>query len=339
MDDPETIAAGIARLDDVTGVWAVADQGDADFVADLGLALWHVHGSDPSPPWQYRSVFDRVLRLLTLTPGPIDPAVRLLSVTIDRRQARYVASLLASAHSAASLQAFDDMPELWACLRQELVLRGQPVWPVDGSHPLDWLPSTLRPIEGQPRLPRYGINGMSGALPSASVRPMAGTAALPGWHETTTGSRIDAAVRNWAEHSNGRIEARTFAFDDDLTAEAVGAALAGVGLKSVRETGSGWGLTSAADAWTQLFMAASAGGAYGGAQFGAYGRLLAWQSLGALAGADDDVTSIEALAGGCEWFWFAGASDWFEQVAWDIGLAAVSPGRRRLAVLAATDTD
>ncbi|MFJ8210483.1 DUF6183 family protein [Streptomyces sp. NPDC096033] len=29
---------------------------------------------------------------------------------------------------------------------------------------------------------------------------------------------------------------------------------------------------------------------------------------------------------------------WFEHVAWDIGLAALAPGRRRLAVLAATDT-
>ena len=246
--DPDIIAAGITELDDVTGVWAVADRGDADFVADLGLALWAAHGSDPSPPWQYQSVFDRVVRLLTLTPGPLDPAVRLISVTVDRRPARYVASLLASAHSAAELAAFDDMPELRACLRQELVLRGRSAGPADGSHPLDRLPATLRPIEGQPALPSYGINGMSGSLPSVTPRPVAGGADVPGWHETTTGSRIGAAVRNWVEHSNGRIEARTFTFDDDLPAEAVGGALASVGLESVRELGPDWGFCSAADA-------------------------------------------------------------------------------------------
>ena len=76
----------------------------------------------------------------------------------------------------------------------------------------------------------------------------------------------------------------------------------------------------------------------GRAQFGAYGRLLAWQSLGAPTG-DAPPADIEARADRSEWFWFADATDWFEQVAWDIGLAVVSPDRRQLAVLAATDTD
>lgn len=41
----------------------------------------------------------------------------------------------------------------------------------------------------------------------------------------------------------------------------------------------------------------------------------------------------------CVWYGFGADTKWFEQVAWDIGLAALSPGRQRLAVLAATDTD
>jgi hypothetical protein len=41
----------------------------------------------------------------------------------------------------------------------------------------------------------------------------------------------------------------------------------------------------------------------------------------------------------CDWFSFDADTNWFYQVAWDIGLAAVRPGRQHLAVLAATDTD
>jgi hypothetical protein len=41
----------------------------------------------------------------------------------------------------------------------------------------------------------------------------------------------------------------------------------------------------------------------------------------------------------CDWFSFNAGTSWFEQVAWDIGLAAIRPGRRSLAILAATDTD
>ncbi|MCW2890289.1 MAG: hypothetical protein JWL58_7151 [Streptosporangiaceae bacterium] len=36
---------------------------------------------------------------------------------------------------------------------------------------------------------------------------------------------------------------------------------------------------------------------------------------------------------------FSAVTQWFEQVAWDIGLVANDPERQRLAVLAATDTD
>ena len=47
---------------------------------------------------------------------------------------------------------------------------------------------------------------------------------------------------------------------------------------------------------------------------------------------------MESQAGSCTWFSFALASDWFDDVAWDVGLAVVTPDRRHLSVLAATDT-
>jgi hypothetical protein len=90
-----------------------------------------------------------------------------------------------------------------------------------------------------------------------------------------------------------------------------------------------------------LFFAASVGGVYSQGLFGAYGRLAAWRSLAGISGAAEGASAAEVgrWVQECDWFSFDADTDWFEQVAWDIGLAAVRPGRQRLAVLAATDTD
>ncbi len=48
---------------------------------------------------------------------------------------------------------------------------------------------------------------------------------------------------------------------------------------------------------------------------------------------------IKPLAERSRWFRVDTDSEWFYEVAWDIGLAAISPDGRRLAVLAATDSD
>ena len=74
---------------------------------------------------------------------------------------------------------------------------------------------------------------------------------------------------------------------------------------------------------------------------GAYGRLAAWQSVAGLSGAAQGclVEEVEASARACAWYAFGADTKWFERVAWDVGLVAVSPDRRRLALLAATDTD
>ncbi len=91
----------------------------------------------------------------------------------------------------------------------------------------------------------------------------------------------------------------------------------------------------------ELFCAACNGGAYSGRLFGAYGRLAAWESFAALAGAGE-VDALEAVAErarACRWITFHAASDWYYDIAWDIGLAVLRPDRRSLAVLADTDTD
>lgn len=364
-EDLDAIVAGIPRMASVAAVGDLADRrlrdGDPGFVAELGIRLWQRYGRDPAEPWQSRLAFDRILRLLTLSSGTVLPALRLISATGDDRRHRYAASLLASAHSVAELAPVlgaDAPAELRACLRQELVLRGADVpdqrrrpgteptgRPRHGEdHSLDWLPSSLRPVEGRPDLPHYTLSGSSCGRPLVTGDPVRSQGPAPAARETTTAAvaaRIGAAVANWPEHSNGRVEARTFLLDAELCPGAVAGTLASTGVECVQSLTSEPESCTPAQVWPQLFTAASAGGAYGGGAYGAYGRLLAWRSAGALAGAAPDASAadVEAAAHGSAWYSFAGASDWFDRVAWDIGLAVVSPDGRHLAVLAATDTD
>ncbi|PJN29642.1 DUF6183 family protein [Kitasatospora sp. CB02891] len=66
-------------------------------------------------------------------------------------------------------------------------------------------------------------------------------------------------------------------------------------------------------------------------------RLAAWQSPAALAHAG--LPAAEARATACHWFTLGAPAPWFDHLAWDLGPATLTPDRRRLAVLAATDTD
>ncbi|MEV5404202.1 DUF6183 family protein [Streptomyces albidoflavus] len=336
----QEIVAGLPELKDVAGVCAVADErvarGDAAFAADLGVALARAYGR-AEPLWQYRSVFGHLLRLLATTAGPenLTEALRLVSSpeAADRRRDRHVASLLASCRRPEELVVVFSghaSEELRACLVHELVLRGVAVDEEPGIarwarsphwryHPLGWLPLTRSGMEDGADLPSYSLRGSSHAMPygPSGGGPYRGTggARVPSAAEVTTpqlAAALSSAVANWVEESNGVVEARVF----DLAGPP-------------------------GQAWRVLFAAASTGGAYNSGSHGAYGRLAAWQSLAALAGVADGAGSaeIEARAAECAWFGFDARTDWFEQVAWDIGLAALAPDRRRLAVLAATDTD
>ncbi|MFF9017996.1 DUF6183 family protein [Streptomyces sp. NPDC014870] len=373
-DRIQKIVKELPALKSVTDVWKVADrrlaQGDAAFVADLGIALAGAYGSEPRPIWQYGSVFDHLLRLLATNPGPgnVVQALRLVSSTevAQRELDHYTASLLASGHPAEELAAAftgNASEELRACLVHELVLRGVAVTETPGiagwatsphwkHHPLGWLPLALSDVEGQPDLPSYSTRGSSHSMPygpSENVRVAVERGAhVPSAEETTTpavAKRISAAVANWAEESNGRIEARVFGLAAPLDAESVPSVLLTLELQCLKDAGRKTAFSVVAcppdQAWRVLFAAASSGGAYNSGARGAYGRLAAWQSLACLAGAAEGVPAeaVEARARECAWYGFDAATKWFERVAWDIGLASVSPEGRRLAVLAATDTD
>ena len=98
---------------------------------------------------------------------------------------------------------------------------------------------------------------------------------------------------------------------------------------------------AASEVFQMLFSAACTGGAYDNAHSAAYGRLLTWLSLAGLVGlpADTPIPEIAASAESCCWYLFDSPNDWYDQVAWDVGIACASPARKELAVLAATDTD
>ncbi|MFJ3743297.1 DUF6183 family protein [Streptomyces albidoflavus] len=370
----QEIVAGLPELKDIAGVCAVADErvarGDAAFAADLGVALARAYGR-AEPLWQYRSLFGHLLRLLATTAGPenLTEALRLVSSpeAADRRRDRHVASLLASCRRPEELAVVFSghaSEELRACLVHELVLRGVAVDEEPGIarwarsphwryHPLGWLPLTRSSMEDGADLPGYSLRGSSHAMPYGPSEgvPYRGTggARVPSAAEVTTpqlAATLSSAVANWAEESNGVVEARVFDLAGPPADEAVPATLLTLGLESLAGAGRKKAALSVAacppgQAWRVLFAAASTGGAYNSGSHGAYGRLAAWQSLAALAGVADGAGSaeVEARAAECAWFGFDARTDWFEQVAWDIGLAALSPDRRRLAVLAATDTD
>ncbi|MFD8482118.1 DUF6183 family protein [Kitasatospora sp. NPDC059673] len=363
------ILAELPDLKSVTGIWAVAEErlaaGDAAFLADLGLALAADLNSSPEV-WQYRSVHNHLVRLLATTPGAenLRQALRLLAAAPSgsRGPDRLVASLLASGHRPADLAAVFAGPasnELRACLVHELILRGVDLsaiprlsaWataPHYAHHPLGALPLTPSPLEALADLPGHGPQDSCHVLPhppseGRQLTARRSAAPLPPATETTTPELTEAlgrAVANWAEESNGRIEARVFDLAVPLPVESVPAALLALGLDCLAGAEpSALSVTTCppAEAWSILFTAASTGGAYNLGAHGAYGRLAAWQSVAALS--DATLPTAEARATACHWFTFDAPAPWFDHIAWDLGLATLTPDRRRLAVLAATDTD
>ncbi|MGW2834990.1 DUF6183 family protein [Streptomyces sp. NPDC001286] len=378
-DPIQEIVKRLPDLESVTEVWDTAErrveQGDIAFVADLGIAVVRRYGSSVAQNWQCRSVFDHLLRLLTTTPGQehVEQSVRLVSAAApdNPKLARYAASFLAESQAPQDLTwvfteggARAGAPEeLRCCLVQELVLRGvttadtpeieawaaSPHW---RRHPLAWLPLELSAIEQEPPLPSYSVRGSSYTMPyGPQDRPgvrLRNAAHLPSVTDTTTKTfraAATTAVANWAEGSNGRSEAGTYDLAEPVDAGRLPDLLATLGLECLNGVDPSNGLMLSTcrpeHAWCMLFAAASSGGAYNNGEYGAYGRLAAWRSLAALSGASTAARfdAVEQSVQACDWYDFDAATEWFERVAWDIGLVSLAPGARRVAVLAATDTD
>ena len=380
MDQIQEILTALPGLRDLGEIYPAADRrlaaGDAAFVADLGIAVQRGSaGANQVRP--FRRVFEHVLRLLAVTPGRenVEQALRLTAATGGRTHARYLASVLASSQAPSDLAVIfargmagaGGSQELRACLVHEMVLRGTPVedippiasWatsPRWGRHPLRWLPLTRAAAEQAPDLPGYDVNGWTvsrpGGLPDKAetqpgpTAPPSQPGAAAAVTEITTpgaAAAMAGATANWAEASNGRIEARIFELDAPIG--SLRDTLPRLDLECLDGLGRRDGLSAASCpaswAWRVLFSAASAGGAYSHGLYGAYGRLAAWRSLAAMSGEASTASfaEVERRVGECAWYCFGARTQWFHQVAWDIGLVAVAASGRRLAVLAASDTD
>lgn len=377
-EDIQEIVASLPGLDDVNDLHKLIERrmarGDVMFVADLGAALVAAYGEADRPVWQFQSLFDSILRLLVKSPDRehLSHVLHLVGVTGsgEGRQARYMASLLASSKPAEDLAVVfaggsqhKAAEELRACLIHELILRDQDVdefpaiarWaasPHWAYHPLRWLPLSRSEIEEGHTLPNYSVRGSSYSLPFGPSRQDAPAATavadVPAARETTTpeaAGEIATAVANWAEESNGRIEARSFSLSRPVG--DIADLLPTLGLDCLasdrRQRRPGISVTAGgpSQVWRILFAAASSGGAYNSGRYGAYGRLEAWKSMAGLTGTPQTApfTDVEQQVRDHRWFTFDAHTGWFDQVAWDIGIAALSLDRQRVTVLAATDTD
>jgi uncharacterized protein (TIGR02996 family) len=356
--------------------WVADGQGEllvamASFLrASLGFIR------NPEAPRLPQLTLDQLVNALALTPGRATAEAVLQAVSEqggNSSVSREFASKLAAGQTPEVLLELLDrhrdeaaLAELWACLLQEMVIRGvrlddKPIAKWFGEklrrdgHPLARQPLHLTPIEDDvpQSLPRYSVGGMSQCFPFGPSREGWGEG-LPdsGRHvpvleevsEESVCRRIEAAVRDWGEMSNARLEARVFRATRPLTQDDLSATLLRAlpldCLEGAEVEGTHAEQVSASQAFAILFSAASGGCAYSRGLLGAYGRLEAWRSMGGLVGSDaDNVGGIADRARRCLWVRFNGPYPWYDQVAWDIGLLAVRPDGMSLAVLAATDTD
>ncbi|MFW6640349.1 DUF6183 family protein [Nocardiopsis algeriensis] len=365
---PERIAAELLRSRDTGPLHTELERrmadGDAVFLGDLGAELLRLTAASSVPAWQHRSVLDTVVRLLALTPGrrSVEQLLRLTSGQdrAARKRARYAASLLTSAQDPDGLRPVfrgsgsgsGGSDELRACTLHELLVRGADLRDLPeaqrwsgvlrrGRHPLAWLPARRSALESGAVLPSHSLRGSMSPRPSsgggAPVRRRTGGVAV---QEVTAPAALSAATAGWVEESNGLVEARAFESAQPLEEGDLPGTLLGLACSGGSRNFSVY-RSDAGAVWAELFAAACGGGAYGGALYGAYGRLAAWRSLGGLTGAAEEASfeEVEGRAASCGWYHLGTSTSWYHRLIWDIGVAALSPGRRRLTVLAATDTD
>ncbi|MDP1823682.1 MAG: DUF6183 family protein [Archangium sp.] len=276
--------------------------------------------------------------------------------------ARNLGAMLAYAHDddllERELEHFGPEPalrDLFACWVQERVVRGSPIgrsafvqqlWrALPASHALSTLPLEVLPLEAglvkvSPRRDDTLGNWFEFDRPSGH-----GPFEPEGdWQTLTKELAAEPAVLAAVAADEGlcpnsTYEGRVFQLDRrppslsslalrSLSLECLGANPAKVKPCDAREV---MGL---------LLTLGTIGGAYGEGRSAAYGRLLAWRSLTALAGlpAGAPLAEVEALAQRLEWLSFESDSDWFNHVSLDVGLVGLRADDS-LAVVAMTDTD
>lgn len=341
----------------------LAAAGDFAYLRELGEGLTDRYEEASARARAYGEQLAHVVRVLALTPGRAS-LVELMRFVDGKRppsNARVLASLLAEHQSADDLASavfgrpgVGGADELGPCLFHELLLRGADVEGIPlprSSHTLAWLPRRLRDFEAGAEFPRRSLNGSAGGfwtrIPAEGrVDPPAPrTAERSALRNSVTAEEHEAIIAAPESGDWGNADAWVFRLDEALAPERVPALLptlpmacTDVGPTDRFEVAR----SPLVEVWRPLFASASMGGIYGGGVGGAYGRMWAWRSLAGLTGAGPgaDAEEVERLARTTTWFRFEADSGWFHnEIGADYGIAALSPDHRRLAVLAATDTD
>ncbi|MFJ9109747.1 DUF6183 family protein [Streptomyces sp. NPDC102283] len=370
MDDTDDDSSPVLRHT----VRRHAAQGDSRQVADLAVELTDRIDTATKETHEHRHQLAHLVRVLAITPGH-DSLSQLLRL-FDRQQGhgvdlapRFVASLLAEHREAADLvgplserDAQGRLDELRICLFHELILRGVDVdafpgmsdWTrvVHGGHPLAWLPRRRGALETRIVLPSRSVD--SGARSAGVTLPTEGRVDPPTPRTRERSALVDSATLDLHQMiiaapeagGWGHSEAWVFRTDEEVEPDRVPALLPTLPMGCVEGLGATGRFEIArrpADAiWNLLFATASLGSAYHHGAHGSFGRLWAWKSMAALSDAPPDASAeeVERHARRTTWFHFESDAEWFCNDAFtDYGIAALSPDRRRIAVLAATDTD
>ena len=272
----------------------------------------------------------------------------------------------ALAKAIARLGSSAEHTEVLACWMHETVLRGTSLdreTPIvafhaglaAANHPLGAMPLTLLEAESEAPtyMPMYGANAISKAVDRLESGPTsARTVPPPGDHSPPRVTRIEDAklegrlresVLPWTTGSSGKAEAKAFRLEPALGSASPGRWLLRAlaldcieGAHALRAE-----RTSADTVWGALFAASANGGAASSGLGGAYARRAAWVSLAALIDAKPDATlaELDALAPSAQFLMFGASGEWWNDVAWDLGVLAVRQDGASVAVLAATDAD
>ena len=352
------LAAALEEGCDVTGEAKIPFEAVADHIEEV-LAL--TPGSDHIEGLLTLLARDRARSVLR--PRPRELRVRAFASRLGHGQTKDALS--------AAIERLGDKKEhveVLGCWMHELVLRGTALDReravvnfharlAEQNHPLGAMPLLILESESEAPtyMPMYGANAISKAVARLESGPQSTrTVPPPGEHaaprvsrreDPAVEARLREAVVPWTTGSNGKAEAKVFRLDPALDASPGRWLLRALPLDCAVAPEALHAERAGADAvWGSLFAAAANGGAYSSGLGGAYGRLAAWTSLGALI--DSPATSkpadIDAAASAAQFLVFGAASSaggWWHDIAWDIGLLAVRAGGASVAVLAATDTD
>ncbi|MEU1310928.1 DUF6183 family protein [Streptomyces cinnamoneus] len=353
---------------DAAEVWGQA--GDAARLGEFGDALVRERGVLRKRLRTMDQRLTQVLRALALTPGRkfVKQLLRVYRADAGAPPGpRFLASLLAEAQTLEDLLpvlSYDDgglWDELRACLFHELLLRGVDAEEIRRrSHNihfcapwgvLAWLPHELADMERGARFPSRGYNNEAGISCPAMSSPVALDAAARAagaGHPLTdaTTVRLAEAITGPPEQGNwGAHDVGVFTTERPVTPEELPGVVASLPMECLAGLGEEgrfvFAPCSLGEVWRVLFATASGAAVYGPGVYGAYGRLSAWWSIAGLAGARPDAgpAEVEQQASACTWLRFEAGSEWFHNEINDYGIVALAPDGRRIAVLAATDTD